>query len=99
MSAELLELSIQSNTGDPSSPSLSSGSLTANITPRHISLAIRNDEELNSIFGHMTILGGGVLPTITPNVSKVPEVAEGKQAEFISCLVAGRNKTHPRLRP
>ena len=34
------------------------------ITPRHIQLAVRNDEELNKLFGSVTIAQGGVLPNI-----------------------------------
>ncbi|GBG75301.1 hypothetical protein CBR_g19933 [Chara braunii] len=34
------------------------------ITPRHIQLAIRNDEELSKLLGQVTIAGGGVLPNI-----------------------------------
>ena len=34
------------------------------ITPRHIQLAARNDEELNKFFGDVTIAQGGVLPNI-----------------------------------
>ena len=34
------------------------------IVPRHIQLAVRNDEELNKLFGHVTIAQGGVLPNI-----------------------------------
>jgi len=29
------------------------------IIPRHIQLAVRNDEELNKLFAHVTIAGGG----------------------------------------
>lgn len=32
------------------------------IIPRHLQLAIRNDEELNKLLGHVTISQGGVLP-------------------------------------
>jgi histone H2A len=32
--------------------------------PRHIQLAVRNDEELNKLLGGVTIAGGGVLPNI-----------------------------------
>jgi histone H2A len=34
------------------------------IIPRHIQLAVRNDEELNKLFGGVTIAQGGVLPSI-----------------------------------
>ena len=34
------------------------------IVPRHIQLAVRNDEELNKLFGNVTIANGGVLPNI-----------------------------------
>jgi histone H2A len=34
------------------------------IAPRHIQLAVRNDEELNKFLGHVTIAQGGVLPNI-----------------------------------
>ena len=34
------------------------------IIPRHILLAVRNDEELNKLFGNTTIPTGGVLPNI-----------------------------------
>jgi histone H2A len=34
------------------------------IIPRHLQLAIRNDEELNKLLGHVTLAQGGVLPNI-----------------------------------
>ncbi|VDP95970.1 unnamed protein product [Trichobilharzia regenti] len=34
------------------------------IVPRHLQLAIRNDEELNTLLGKVTIAQGGVLPHI-----------------------------------
>jgi histone H2A len=44
------------------------------INPRHILLAIRNDEELNRLMCNTTIADGGVLPTINaallPNEKK-----------------------------
>ena len=36
----------------------------ARIIPRHIQLAVRNDEELNKLLGSVTIASGGVLPNI-----------------------------------
>ena len=44
------------------------------IIPRHLQLAIRNDEELNKLLGHVTIAQGGVLPNI-------------HQSKFHSCHV------------
>ncbi|ODV82767.1 hypothetical protein CANARDRAFT_30557 [[Candida] arabinofermentans NRRL YB-2248] len=38
------------------------------IIPRHLQLAIRNDEELNKLLGHVTIAQGGVLPNIHSNL-------------------------------
>ncbi|CAK8678099.1 histone H2A-like [Clavelina lepadiformis] len=37
----------------------------ARIIPRHMQLAIRNDEELNTLLGNVTIAQGGVLPNIS----------------------------------
>ena len=34
------------------------------IIPRHLQLAVRNDEELNKLLGKVTIAQGGVLPNI-----------------------------------
>ena len=34
------------------------------IIPRHIQLAVRNDEELNKLMGGVTIASGGVLPNV-----------------------------------
>ena len=36
----------------------------ARIIPRHIQLAVRNDDELNKLLGEVTIASGGVLPNI-----------------------------------
>ncbi|NXH11773.1 H2A protein, partial [Bucco capensis] len=36
----------------------------ARIVPRHIQLAVRNDEELNKLFACVTIAQGGVMPNI-----------------------------------
>lgn len=34
------------------------------IVPRHIQLAVRNDEELSKLLGEVTIANGGVMPNI-----------------------------------
>jgi len=38
------------------------------IIPRHLQLAVRNDEELNKLLGGVTIAQGGVLPNIHQNL-------------------------------
>lgn len=38
------------------------------ITPRHIQLAVRNDEEFTKLLGSVTIANGGVLPNIHQNL-------------------------------
>jgi histone H2A len=40
------------------------------ITPRHILLAIRNDEELNKLLQHVNIASGGVMPYIHTSLVK-----------------------------
>jgi histone H2A len=46
------------------------------IIPRHIQLAIRNDEELSKLLGTVTIASGGVLPNI--HGSLLPKKSKGK---------------------
>jgi histone H2A len=48
------------------------------IVPRHIQLAVRNDEELNKLFGGVTIAQGGVLPNIHSVL--IPKSATPKEA-------------------
>ncbi|KAK7449790.1 hypothetical protein VKT23_013266 [Stygiomarasmius scandens] len=40
------------------------------ITARHITLAVRNDEEIDILFDKVTIAEGGVLPRIQPELLK-----------------------------
>ncbi|KAH6919985.1 hypothetical protein HPB50_029027 [Hyalomma asiaticum] len=47
------------------------------ITPRHIQLAIRNDEELSQLLARVTISEGGVLPQIRPEL--LPKSSSGKE--------------------
>ena len=50
------------------------------IVPRHIQLAVRNDEELNRLLGGVTIASGGVLPNIHASLLPKGEDAKGKAA-------------------
>jgi histone H2A len=50
------------------------------IIPRHLQLAIRNDEELNKLLGHVTIAQGGVLPNIHQNLLPPKTKKAGKTA-------------------
>jgi histone H2A len=47
------------------------------IVPRHIQLAVRNDEELNKLLGGVTIASGGVMPHI--HASLMPKSGKGKK--------------------
>ncbi|KAK1398960.1 hypothetical protein POM88_008825 [Heracleum sosnowskyi] len=47
------------------------------IIPRHIQLAVRNDEELSKLLGSVTIANGGVLPNIN-SVLLPKKVGKGK---------------------
>ncbi|KAG0148614.1 hypothetical protein CROQUDRAFT_654703 [Cronartium quercuum f. sp. fusiforme G11] len=49
------------------------------IIPRHLQLAIRNDEELNRLLGHVVISQGGVLPQI--HAELLPAKSKGKAAK------------------
>ena len=46
------------------------------VTPRHIQLAIRNDEELNKFLSGVTVAQGGVLPNI--HAVLLPKKKKGK---------------------
>ena len=47
------------------------------IVPRHIQLAVRNDEELNRLLGGITIASGGVIPHI--HQSLLPKKGHGDE--------------------
>ena len=49
------------------------------IVPRHIQLAVRNDEELNKLMGGVTIAAGGVLPNV--HAVLLPKKAAKKTTE------------------
>jgi histone H2A len=50
------------------------------IIPRHIQLAVRNDEELNKLLGGVTIASGGVLPNVSPRLSPNALLLSGHRA-------------------
>lgn len=51
----------------------------ARIIPRHIQLAVRNDEELNKLLGNVTIASGGVLPNIHAVLMPKKSAKSGKK--------------------
>ncbi|KAG8485287.1 hypothetical protein CXB51_021154 [Gossypium anomalum] len=53
------------------------------IVPRHIQLAVRNDEELSKLLGTVTIANGGVLPNIHQNLLP-KKIGKGKE---VFCVV------------
>ena len=68
------------------------------VVPRHIQLAVRNDEELNKLFGGVTIAQGGVLPNIhsvlVPKSStkeKSPAAAATKPAKVVKAAKASKS--------
>ncbi|KAH8080819.1 histone H2A.2 [Filobasidium floriforme] len=51
------------------------------IIPRHLQLAIRNDEELNKLLGGVTISQGGVLPSIHAELLPVKTASKAKKTQ------------------
>ncbi|XP_038152140.1 uncharacterized protein LOC119790610 [Cyprinodon tularosa] len=68
------------------------------IIPRHLQLAVRNDEELNKLLGGVTIAQGGVLPNIQAVLlPKKTEKAtktkiETEMAPILGFIMSGRGK-------
>ena len=61
------------------------------IIPRHLQLAVRNDEELNKLLGGVTIAQGGVLPNIQAVL--LPKIARYTNHSFRRCHVRVENKS------
>lgn len=53
------------------------------IIPRHIQLAVRNDEELNKLMGGVTIAAGGVLPNIQNVLMPKGKKAKGDTSQDV----------------
>ncbi|KAK0238717.1 histone 2A [Armillaria nabsnona] len=54
------------------------------ILPRHLQLAIRNDDELQRLLGNVVIAEGGVVPYILPQLlpqTKKPKVPKSQELE------------------
>ena len=62
------------------------------IIPRHIQLAVRNDEELNKLLGSVAIAGGGVLPNIHANL--LPQEVAVEEVDALSPLLGRSRTTH-----
>uniref|UniRef100_UPI0037E79C82 histone H2AX-like n=1 Tax=Semicossyphus pulcher TaxID=241346 RepID=UPI0037E79C82 len=68
------------------------------IIPRHLQLAVRNDEELNKLLGGVTIAQGGVLPNIQAVLlpKKTEKAAKNRVKLMTRCN--GRGKTGGKAR-
>ncbi|KAF7696601.1 core histone macro-H2A.1 [Silurus meridionalis] len=62
------------------------------VTPRHILLAIANDEELNQLLKGVTIAAGGVLPNIQPELLAKKRGSKGK-LEVVASPPLAKNKS------
>ncbi|KAM5170244.1 core histone macro-H2A.1 [Mantella aurantiaca] len=63
------------------------------VTPRHILLAVANDEELNQLLKGVTIASGGVLPNIHPELLAKKRGTKGKLEAIITPPPAKKVKT------
>ena len=74
------------------------------VTPRHILLAVANDEELHKLLHHVTIASGGVLPKIHPELiarkkaGKWPNHVAGLAASGFTVAPPGAKKGAPTVR-
>jgi len=89
LTAEILELAGQAARDNKKS----------RITPRHIQLAVRNDEELNRLLGGVTVASGGVIPNIHAVLVPVKKSRAGEDAAAVgkekSKATGSAGKTKP----
>ncbi|KAM6126403.1 histone H2A [Phoenicopterus ruber ruber] len=65
------------------------------IIPRHLQLAIRNDEELNKLLGGVTIAQGGVLPNIQAVL--LPKKTQSSKKSLILGYLPAKSPSHSSL--
>ncbi|XP_039505405.1 histone H2A-like isoform X1 [Pimephales promelas] len=67
------------------------------IIPRHLQLAVRNDEELNKLMGGVTIAQGGVLPNIQAVLlpKKTEKAAKAKKESYAIYVYKVLKQVHP----
>ncbi|XP_059196986.1 histone H2AX-like [Centropristis striata] len=68
------------------------------IIPRHLQLAVRNDEELNKLLGGVTIAQGGVLPNIQAVLLPKKTEKAAKKKVKTHLTMSGRGKTGGKAR-
>ncbi|XP_065814309.1 histone H2AX-like [Labrus bergylta] len=68
------------------------------IIPRHLQLAVRNDEELNKLLGGVTIAQGGVLPNIQAVLLPKKTEKATKNKIRLTYTMSGRGKTGGKAR-
>ncbi|XP_069038725.1 histone H2AX-like [Lepisosteus oculatus] len=68
------------------------------IIPRHLQLAVRNDEELNKLLGGVTIAQGGVLPNIQAVLLPKKTEKPAKSKKQLATKMSGRGKTGGKAR-
>ncbi|XP_066528981.1 histone H2AX-like [Hoplias malabaricus] len=68
------------------------------IIPRHLQLAVRNDEELNKLLGGVTIAQGGVLPNIQAVLLPKKTEKPAKTKIQLKNKMSGRGKTGGKAR-
>ncbi|XP_068950872.1 core histone macro-H2A.1-like, partial [Petaurus breviceps papuanus] len=69
------------------------------VTPRHILLAVANDEELNQLLKGVTIASGGVLPNIHPELLAKKRGSKGKLEAIITPPPAKKAKSLSQKKP